>query len=191
MPFTQGMGSSTSKVFSPLLSEKEMIILILGLDNAGKTTILQRMNLGNIVVTIPTIGMNVESLKLSNITFYSWELGGADKIRPLWRHFYENALGIVFVVDSVDRERIEESRDELRKLLVEEKLRECPVLVLANKQDDPRAMSLSMIAERLRLSDIHSHKLHLQGSSGATGIGVNEGFEWLVCMIEEKLTSST
>jgi hypothetical protein len=101
------MGSFQS-VFKRLFSKKEMRILMVGLDAAGKTTILYKLKLGEIVTTIPTIGFNVETVEYKNINFTVWDVGGQDKIRPLWRHYYQNTQGIIFVVDSNDRDRIPE-----------------------------------------------------------------------------------
>merc|ERR1719242_2294963 len=82
-----------------------MRILMVGLDAAGKSTILYKLKLGEVVTTIPTIGFNVETVEYKKISFTVWDVGGQDKIRPLWRHYYQNTQGIIFV-DSNDRERI-------------------------------------------------------------------------------------
>jgi ADP-ribosylation factor 1/2 len=89
------------------------------------------------VTTIPTIGFNVETVEYKHIQFTVWDVGGQDKIRPLWRHYFQNTQGIIFVVDSNDRERISEARDELLRMLNEDELRGAFLLVFANKQDLP------------------------------------------------------
>lgn len=88
-----------------------------GLDAAGKTTILYKLKLGEIVTTIPTIGFNVETVEYKNICFTVWDVGGQDKIRPLWRHYFQNTQGLIFVVDSNDRERIVEAEKELQNMV--------------------------------------------------------------------------
>merc|ERR1712115_92880 len=118
------MGLTLSSVFGRLFGKKQMRILMVGLDAAGKTTILYKLKLGEIVTTIPTIGFNVETVEYKNISFSVWDVGGQDKIRPLWRHYYQNTQGLIFVVDSNDRERIQDAREELHKMLAEEELRE-------------------------------------------------------------------
>jgi len=149
------MGQGFAKLFSGLFGKKEMRILMVGLDAAGKTTILYKLKLGEIVTTIPTIGnvvpcfallepppptptqctgFNVETVEYKNISFTVWDVGGQDKIRPLWRHYFQNTQGIIFVVDSNDRDRIGEARDELQRMLNEDELREALLLVFANKQ---------------------------------------------------------
>lgn len=90
---------------------------VVGLDAAGKTTILYKLKLGEIVTTIPTIGFNVETVEYKNICFTVWDVGGQDKIRPLWRHYFQNTQGLIFVVDSNDRERIAEAEKELQNMV--------------------------------------------------------------------------
>ena len=116
------MGLTISSLFSRLFGKKQMRILMVGLDAAGKTTILYKLKLGEIVTTIPTTGFNVETVEYKNICFTVWDVGGQDKIRPLWRHYFQNPQGLIFVVDSNDRERIQEGAEELQKMLQEDEL---------------------------------------------------------------------
>ena len=104
------MGNVFASLFKGLFGKKEMRILMVGLDAAGKTTILYKLKLDEIVTAIPTFGNNVETLEHKNICFTVWDVGGQDKIRPLWRHYFQNTQGLIFVVDSNDRERIGEAR---------------------------------------------------------------------------------
>uniref|UniRef100_A0A8B9GL58 ADP-ribosylation factor 1 n=1 Tax=Astyanax mexicanus TaxID=7994 RepID=A0A8B9GL58_ASTMX len=127
------MGNIFANLFKAF-GKKEMRILMVGLDAAGKTTILYKLKLGEIVTTIPTIGFNVETVEYKNISFTVWDVGGQDKIRPLWRHYFQNTQGLIFVVDSNDRERVNEAREELMRMLAEDELREAVLLVFANKQ---------------------------------------------------------
>ncbi|KAJ9069728.1 Arf GTPase arl1 [Entomophthora muscae] len=107
------MGAIFSRVLSRLWGDKEARILILGLDGAGKTTMLYRMQLGEVVSTIPTIGFNVESVTYKNVKFQVWDLGGQTSIRPYWRCYYANTDAVIYVVDSCDRDRISTSKQEL------------------------------------------------------------------------------
>merc|ERR1711861_67873 len=143
------MGLGFSKMFSKLFGKKDVRILMVGLDAAGKTTILYKLKLGEIVTTIPTIGFNVETVEYKNISFTVWDVGGQDKIRPLWRHYYQNTQGIIFVVDSNDKERVGEAKDELNRMLSEDELRDGVLLVLSNKSDLPQAMSAAETADKL------------------------------------------
>ncbi|KAG6652498.1 hypothetical protein CIPAW_05G010500 [Carya illinoinensis] len=135
-----------------------MRILMLGLDASGKTTILYKLKLGHIATTIPTIGFNVETIKYKNISFTVWDVGGQDKIRPLWKHYFQNTRGLVFVVDSNDRERIPEARNELHRIIGENELRNALLLVFANKQDLPNSLSVSEVADKLGLHSLHQHR---------------------------------
>lgn len=94
-----------------------LVYFAVGLDAAGKTTILYKLKLGEIVTTIPTIGFNVETVEYKNISFTVWDVGGQDKIRPLWRHYYQNTQGLIFVVDSSDVKRIQEAENELANMV--------------------------------------------------------------------------
>jgi len=159
--------------------KKEMRILMVGLDAAGKTTVLYKLKLGELVTTIPTIGFNVETVQYKNIHFTVWDVGGQDKIRPLWRHYYQNTQGVIFVVDSNDRERISEASDELQKMLREDELRDAAVLVLANKQDLPNAMSVAEVTDKLGLHNMRNRKWYIQATCATSGDGLYEGLEWL------------
>jgi len=107
------MGLAFSKIWARLVGKTEMRILMVGLDAAGKTTILYKLKLGEVVTTIPTIGFNVETVEYKNLSFTVWDVGGQDKIRPLWRHYYQGTNGLIYVVDSNDRDRSEDARLEL------------------------------------------------------------------------------
>jgi small GTP-binding protein len=170
---------SFGKLFDTLFGKKEMRILMVGLDAAGKTTILYKLKLGEIVTTIPTIGFNVETVEYKNISFTVWDVGGQDKIRPLWRHYFQNTQGLIFVVDSNDRERFNEARDELNRMLQEDELRDAVVLVFANKQDLPNASSAGQLSEMLGLSTMKNRQWYIQATCATSGDGLYEGLDWL------------
>ena len=230
------MGLAISKALEGLLGKKEMRILMVGLDAAGKTTILYKLKLGEIVTTIPTvrsapacarwaagpspsprrgpltrwgrrplaaaqIGFNVETVEYKNISFTVWDVGGQDKvwappccacscacsadpccraqIRPLWRHYYQNTQGLIFVVDSNDKDRVGEAHDELHRMLSEDELREAVVLVFANKQDLPNAMSVAEVTDKLGLQSLRNRKWYIQATCATSGEGLFEGLDWL------------
>ena len=173
------MGGSITKLFASFVGRKEVRILMVGLDAAGKTTILYKMKLGEIVTTIPTIGFNVESLQYKNIKFTMWDVGGQDKLRPLWRHYFQNTNGVIFVVDSNDRDRAGNARDELSKLLSDDELREASLLVFANKQDLPNAMSTAELTDKLGLHSLRQRNWFIQGACATSGEGLYEGLDWL------------
>lgn len=173
------MGGSFTKLFDTLFGKKEMRILMVGLDAAGKTTILYKLKLGEIVTTIPTIGFNVETVEYKNISFTVWDVGGQDKIRPLWRHYFQNTQGLIFVVDSNDRERIGEAREELNRMLNEDELRDAVLLVFCNKQDLPNALNARDVTEKLGLTQMRNRKWYIQSTCATTGDGLYEGLDWL------------
>eukprot|EP01113_Clastostelium_recurvatum_P008943 TRINITY_DN14262_c0_g1_i2.p1 TRINITY_DN14262_c0_g1~~TRINITY_DN14262_c0_g1_i2.p1 ORF type:complete len:179 (+),score=45.49 TRINITY_DN14262_c0_g1_i2:94-630(+) len=178
------MGLAISKLFARFGS-MEMRILMVGLDAAGKTTILYKLKLGEIVTTIPTIGFNVETVEYKNISFTVWDVGGQDKIRPLWRHYFQNTQGLIFVVDSNDRERVSEASEELKKMMAEDELRDAVVLVFANKQDLPNAMSVAEITDKLGLHSLR-RKWYIQSCCATTGDGLYEGLDWLSATLKSK-----
>jgi small GTP-binding protein len=173
------MGLTISSLFTKLFGKKQMRILMVGLDAAGKTTILYKLKLGEIVTTIPTIGFNVETVEYKNICFTVWDVGGQDKIRPLWRHYFQNTQGLIFVVDSNDRERIVEAQEELQKMLHEDELRDAVLLVFANKQDLPNAMSAAELTDKLGLRSLSGRKWYIQATCASQGQGLYEGLDWL------------
>ncbi|XP_077371891.1 ADP-ribosylation factor 5-like [Festucalex cinctus] len=173
------MGLTISGVFTRLFGKKQMRILMVGLDAAGKTTILYKLKLGEIVTTIPTIGFNVETVEYKNISFTVWDVGGQDKIRPLWRHYFQNTQGLIFVVDSNDRERVTEAADELSKMLGEQELKDAVLLVFANKQDLPNALTITELTEKLGLNRLRNKEWHIQATCAIQGSGLYDGLDWL------------
>merc|ERR1712007_9055 len=111
--------------------------------------------------------------------FTTWDIGGRDKIRPLWRHYYQGTQAIVFVVDSNDRDRVEDAREELTKFLNEDEMRDAVLLVFANKQDLPDAMPASEVAHKLGLNDLRDRRWHIQSACATTGDGLYEGLGYL------------
>ena len=130
-------------------SDKEARILILGLDNAGKTTILKKLADEEISTITPTQGFNVKTIQLDGFRLNLWDLGGQQKIRVYWSDYFEGTDGLVYVIDSADKRRVTESGVELGKLLDEAQLDGVPVLVLANKQDLISALSAKDLAETM------------------------------------------
>ncbi|KAI5931134.1 ADP-ribosylation factor 1 [Manis javanica] len=178
-PPDNSMGNIFANLFKGLFGKKEMRILMVGLDAAGKTTILYKLKLGEIVTTIPTIGFNVETVEYKNISFTVWDVGGQDKIRPLWRHYFQNTQGLIFVVDSNDRERVNEAREELMRMLAEDELRDAVLLVFANKQDLPNAMNAAEITDKLGLHSLRHRNWYIQATCATSGDGLYEGLDWL------------
>jgi len=168
-----------TKLWDRMVGKREMRIVMVGLDAAGKTTILYKLKLGEVVTTIPTVGFNVEVVEYKNINFTVWDIGGQDKIRKLWRHYYLGTHGAIFVVDSSDQERVEDACEELSKMLAEEEMRDAAVLVLANKQDLPNAVKTSELSHKLGLHELRGREWFIQGACATSGEGIYEGLDWL------------
>ena len=179
------MGQMLSSMLKSLFGKMEARILMVGLDAAGKTTILYKLKLGEIVSTIPTIGFNVETVEYKNLKFTVWDVGGQDKLRPLWRHYFQNTNGIIFVIDSNDKGRVEQARDELMKMLLEDELRDAALLVFANKQDLPNAMTTSEIIDKIGLHTLRQRSWYIQGCCATSGEGLYEGLDWLASNVKK------
>ena len=182
------MGARFSKLWSRMFGKRQVRILMLGLDAAGKTTILYKLMLGEAVSTVPTIGFNVETVEYKNISFVVWDVGGQDTIRPLWKHYFQNTDALIFVVDAASREpaRIFDAREELHRLLAEDELRDAALLIFANKQDLPKAMTAAEITEKLGLQDLHRRDWWIQPTCARSGDGLYQGFDWLVNYLNDK-----
>eukprot|EP00033_Pygsuia_biforma_P000667 GCRY01000784.1.p1 GENE.GCRY01000784.1~~GCRY01000784.1.p1 ORF type:complete len:178 (-),score=25.53 GCRY01000784.1:199-732(-) len=165
-------------------NDRQMRILLLGLDNAGKTTILKRLSEEDINHIMPTQGFNVKSLVHDGFKLNVWDIGGQKTIRPYWRNYFDQTDALIYVIDSADRRRLEETGMELAELLDEEKLSAVPLLVFANKQDLLNAVSAKEIAEGLNLHSIRDRQWQIQACSAKNGEGLNNGMEWIVKAIK-------
>jgi len=152
------------------------------LDAAGKTTIFYKLKTEP-VVTIPTIGFCVETGSFRNWEFTSWDVGGPDKIRPLWRHYYQGMVALIWVVDSNDRHRMNDSFEEMQRTLNDDSLATPFVLIFCNKQDLPNALTVSEIQSAMPLPDTVVG--HYQACCATTGDGLWEGLEWLAKQLED------
>ena len=161
-------------------NDKDLRILMLGLDNAGKTTVLKQLSDEDITHILPTSGFNIKSLTHAGFKLNVWDIGGQKVIRPYWRNYFDQTDAMVYVIDSSDRRRLEETGCELNALLEEEKLSGVPLLLFANKQDLLNALPAKEIAEGLNLHLIRDRQWQIQACSAKSGEGLQEGMEWLV-----------
>jgi len=185
------MGNWITNVWDRLFNEKkEMKIVIVGLDAAGKTTILNRMRFEEVMPTAPTIGVNTEDIQVKNVTIKVFDLAGQEKMRNVWKYYYSTIDGIIFVIDASNEERVVEAKDELLKLLANEEAKELPCLIFANKQDLPTAIRKDSIIELLGISEYVTAKptpfVRVQESSAVQDQGLFEGFEWVTDRIVEQ-----
>lgn len=181
------MGLAFSKIFERLMGKKAKIIMI-GLDAAGKTTILNKLKLGEIITTIPTIGFNVKTVEYKNISFTEWDVGGPAEFRNFMTQYYPNTTGLVFVVDSNDRDHIALARDEFYQVINNTALSNLPLLVFANKQDLPDVMSPAEIVKELGLFALRSRTWSIQAcASFFSNDGLYEGFDWLAQEVAKRV----
>ncbi|CAL1526313.1 unnamed protein product [Lymnaea stagnalis] len=166
-------------------------IVMVGLEGTGKTTLLYRLKFGQYTSSIPTIGFNCEKVevqegKAGGVTFTIWDIGGKDNMRPLWKSYLRSANGILFVVDSSDREGLEEARMELVKLVKTQNPQNIPTLVVANKQDLPSVMSLDEVAKGVGVDELsRSHPCQILPSCAVTGEGLAEAMDVMYEMIKK------
>ncbi|KAK3281985.1 hypothetical protein CYMTET_10257 [Cymbomonas tetramitiformis] len=173
-----------STVYRWVNPPKSAKCIMIGLDAAGKTTILYKLKLGKVDTTIPTIGFNVETVEYKNILFKAFDVGGKDKIRPLWRGWCQDANAIIFVVDSNDRARMEDNSYEIHRLLNEDQTKDALFLVYANKVDLPNAMKAAEVTDKLGLHSLRSRRWYIQLCQATNGDGLYEGLDWLASMLK-------
>ena len=172
----------------------------MGLDTAGKPTIVKKITGAHISKISPTLGFNISSLHLNDYRLNVWDVGGQKTLRTFWRNYFEKTDALVWVVDSTDVARLQDCKNELDVILKEEKLVDASLLVLANKQDVEGAMSGRDIAEALGLVSIGSsnsvsvsssevlsgmtsnsskRRWRVQKCSATPGDGILDGFEFI------------
>merc|ERR1719393_535116 len=147
---------------------------MLGLDNAGKTTILKKLSEEDISHVMPTQGFNVKSLSQEGFKLNVWDIGGLKTIRPYWSNYFESSDVLAYVIDSSDGRRLEESANELKELLAEDKLGGVPLLIFANKQDLLQAVPAEEIQANLNLSAISDRAWTIQACSAKNCEGLQE-----------------
>ncbi|XP_006136623.1 ADP-ribosylation factor-like protein 2 [Pelodiscus sinensis] len=167
--------------------ERELRLLMLGLDNAGKTTILKKFNGEDIDTISPTLGFNIKTLEHRDFKLNIWDVGGQTSLRSYWRNYFESTDGLIWVVDSADQQRLQVCKQELQSLLVEERLAGATLLIFANKQDLPGALSSNAIREALELDSIKSHHWCIQACSAFTGENLLTGIDWLLDDISSRI----
>jgi len=180
------MGLLFAKLWSIFSNEVEHKIVIVGLDNAGKTTILYQFLMNEVVHTSPTIGSNVEEVVWKNIHFIMWDIGGQESLRAAWSTYYSNTEYVILVIDSTDRERLTITKEELYKMLAHDDLNRAAVLIFANKQDLKGSMTASEISKQLNLTSIKSHRWQIQACCALTGEGLYQGLEWITSQLRNK-----
>mmetsp|Transcript_24226 Transcript_24226/g.45972 ORF Transcript_24226/g.45972 Transcript_24226/m.45972 type:complete len:199 (-) Transcript_24226:95-691(-) len=171
-----------------LMQKEERRMIILGIDNAGKTTMLEQLK-GHFGAKAmpsdripPTIGFNIGRIQIDKVVAVFWDLGGHASFRSVWHNYYPEVQGIIFVVDSSDPPRMDEAKRTLIDVVSHEKLEGVPVLCMANKQDLPTALSVEEISSRFDFEHILGERpFHIHPCSAIKGEGLEPGVRWLLC----------
>ncbi|KAG8744845.1 dihydroorotate dehydrogenase [Ceratobasidium sp. 414] len=176
---------------------EEMKLLILGLDNAGKTTMLYKITMGEAVDTAPTVGSNTEVFEYKNLKFVLWDIGGQSSLRQSWSQYFTAARAVILVVDSCDAGRLSLAKEELHKMCADESLKGALLLVFANKQDVRGCLTAARISEELRLTDLRDHGMLRVDRSRVSSVvesrqnaniqtSLFEGLDWLASRLEKR-----
>ncbi|KAL3687211.1 hypothetical protein R1sor_013520 [Riccia sorocarpa] len=186
------MGQFLAILLGSFVGPRELRIVMVGLDGAGKTNLLYKLKLGENLCTEPTFGFHLETVQYKNINFTIWDLGGQHRLRSIWRQYFGTTQGMIFVVDSADKERLCEARDELHNLLKirakwtsDPELAHLTLLVLANKIDLPQAMNVAEITDKLQLTNLRKANWYIQSCSAISGDGLCEGLHWLAQALQD------
>jgi len=178
-----------------VLSRRNAKIIFLGLDNAGKSTLLHMLKDDKMMTLPPTLHPNCEELTMGGIQFKAFDMGGHETARILWKQYYASVDGIVFIVDAADRTRYEEAREELSRIVEDPMLERVPLAVLGNKIDIPTAASEEELRHSLGLythmtsgkdvkkGDMHSRPIELFMVSIKKRTGYGDAFKWLASLI--------
>ncbi|XP_068210694.1 ADP-ribosylation factor-like protein 6 [Palaemon carinicauda] len=185
------MGMFDKLAFFLGLKKREASVLVIGLDNSGKSTMLNHFKTEDQKTTeiVPTVGFNVEKFKAKNVGFTAFDMSGQGRYRSLWEHYYHDCEGVIFVVDSSDKLRLVVAKDELDMLLQHQEMRHrrLPILFFANKMDVRDAVSSVKVSAALGLERITDKPWHITASNAVTGEGLHEGVEWLTNQIKENV----
>ena len=171
------MGNPFSYI-KKVLSKKEAKVLMLGLDSAGKTTILYHFKLGLTVETIPTMGFVYETIQHKNFKMSVWDVAGQDNLRVLWKHYYQNTKAVIFVVDSSDKKRIGLARDEMHRIVSDEELKDACLLLLANKSD-LKVMTAEEVASLVEFDKVKNPRKKCFSVSAIKGEGLGQALDGL------------
>ncbi|OWK55463.1 ADP-ribosylation factor-like protein 3 [Lonchura striata] len=179
----QGLLSVIQKLKASPEQEQELRIVLLGLDNAGKTTLLKRLASEEVSTITPTQGFNIKSVQSHGLKLNVWDIGGQRSIRPYWKKYLGSTDLLIYVIDSADQKRFEETGQELAELTEDESLTGVPLLVFANKQDLVTAAPAAEIAEGLSLHTYRDREWQIQACSALSGEGVQDGMNWISSQI--------
>ncbi|KAI8488196.1 PREDICTED: ADP-ribosylation factor-like protein 6 [Branchiostoma belcheri] len=169
------------------MKKKEVNVICVGLDNSGKTTIINKLKPQNAQQSdiVPTIGFTVEKFASASLSFTVFDMSGQGRYRNLWEHYYKDAQAIIFVIDSSDKLRMVVAKDELEQLLNNQDIlsKRIPILFYANKMDMKESLSAVKVSQMMGLEAIKDKPWHICASNAITGEGLPEGVEWVTDQI--------
>lgn len=174
------------RLLAALGRKTKVSVLVVGLDNSGKTTIIQRLKMARSqnpqasISTTPTVGFNVEEFQKGSLAFTVFDMSGAGRYRSLWDQYYKDAQAVIFVIDSSDKLRICVAKDELDIMLQSKELRaKVPILFFANKSDVPSSLTAVEVARALKLDEIKDKPWQIVPTNALSGQGLDSGLDWL------------
>ncbi|CAJ1343111.1 unnamed protein product [Effrenium voratum] len=170
-----------------LLQKEERRMVLLGVDNAGKTTTLEQLKAHFGLKAMPnerippTIGFNIGRIQIDKVIAVFWDLGGHASFRSVWHNYYPEVQGVMFVVDSADAARLEEAKKTLLEVVSHEQLQKVPLLCLANKQDKPEALSVQELSRIFEFERVFSDRpFHVHPCCALQGQGLEAAVRWLL-----------
>mmetsp|Transcript_14663 Transcript_14663/g.23897 ORF Transcript_14663/g.23897 Transcript_14663/m.23897 type:complete len:185 (+) Transcript_14663:105-659(+) len=179
MEYFSGFFTGILKLFG--FYSKEATVVLIGLDNAGKTTLQYKLRTGESYSFVPTQKPQEQEITIGNVKLQTWDLGGHKAVRKLWKQYYRTADGIVFVVDAADKSRLPEAKKVLNFILKEDALVETPIAILGNKSDKKEAVPIQKLQEELGLPKLLDayRKIKVFNTSVTEGYGYPTAFEWI------------
>ncbi|KAI8341252.1 ADP-ribosylation factor-like protein 8B [Chlamydoabsidia padenii] len=164
-----------------LFFKTEMELTLVGLQNSGKTTLVNVIASGQFMEdTIPTVGFNMRKVTKGNVTMKLWDIGGQPRFRSMWERYCRGVNAIVFVVDSADHSKLEAAYTELKLLLEKPQLANIPMLVLGNKNDLEDALSVKQLIEVLHLQSITNREVSCYSISAKNQVNIDVTLQWLI-----------
>ncbi|KAG0254142.1 ADP-ribosylation factor-like protein 8B [Mortierella polycephala] len=163
-----------------LFFKTEMELTLVGLQNSGKTTLVNVIASGQFSEDmIPTVGFNMRKVTKGNVTMKLWDIGGQPRFRSMWERYCRGVNAIVFVLDAADHDKLDAAKTELRNLLDKPQLANIPVLVLGNKNDLPGALSVEQIIEVMNLKQIANREVSCYSISAKNQVNIDITLQWL------------
>jgi len=177
--------------FKSLFWKQEMELTLVGLQNSGKTTLVNVLSNGGYQEDmIPTVGFNMKKVTKGNVTIKMWDIGGQTRFRSMWERYCRGVNSIVYVVDAADKEKFELSKKELTELLQKPTLQGIPLLVLGNKNDLPEAASAEELMDIFGLKEIEGREVCCYSISAKNNICIDTTLQWLIKHSKSASTAS-